>query len=187
MRHRVVEALRQGPESGLELSSLQPLGVPLVHTHLVGNPKKRRHVERFVSQVDLEVAGSETLRIRPDLVFGLEKGGRGRLYFLEADRGSERPSDVAAKLAAYETYLEAPDPEKPGRRLWQRYGGFGDFRVLVVTTTKRRVRSLADAMRDQSGWDLVNLTTARRMRRESPLFGEIWLNQFGSERALAKR
>lgn len=181
---RVVEALRR-PASDLELASLQPLAVPFVHTHLVGNARKRKHVERFVSQEDLEVEG-ETLRIRPDLVFGLEKDGRGRLYFLEADRGTERPVDVAAKLAAYAAYLETPDPDQPDRRLWQRYGPFGDFRVLVVTTTRRRVRSLASTLRDHPGWDLVNLTTASKVRRESPLFDEIWLNRFGEERALAK-
>ena len=180
---RMVESVRQ---SDVELTNLQPLGVPFVHTHLVGNPRRRKHVERYVSQVDLE-EGSGTYRIRPDLVFGLEKSGRGRLYFLEADRGSERPSEVAEKLAGYARYVDEPHPSSPELKHWQQYGAFRDFRVLVVTTTPRRVRSLAGAMEDEPGWNLVNLTTSESVRKHDPVFDGIWLNRVGSGRALARR
>ena len=181
---RVVESIR---ESDLELCDLAPLHVPFVHTHAIEDATKKKHIERFVSQEDLLVAGSSTpLRIRPDLVFGLRKGARGRLYFLEADRGFESPKEIATKLLGYFHFQQAIDPQEPARLRWQRYGDFADFRVLLVTTTPQRVQNLVRTLERQPGWNLAALTTEEAVKEKSMVFEGIWWNQQGEGRALAK-
>ncbi len=108
----VAESIRK---SAIQLVDLPPLGMPFYHTHAVGDVRQKKHVERFVSQENLDVAGfDKPLRIRPDLVFALNQNSMGspvsRLYCLEADRGSESPREVAEKLRAYHHYAEYLDP-----------------------------------------------------------------------------
>ncbi len=181
---RFVESIRR---SSFELSDLAPLGVPFLTTHAVGNPAKRKHVERFVTQEDVVVAGeSVPLRIRPDLVFALRQGKRARLYFLEADRGSESSQQLATKLLAYHHYLKASDPTVPENRLWQRYGEVRDFRVLLVTTTPRRVKNLAESLAEQPGFELLSMTDVEAFKAQNVLFEGIWRNRVGVGRGLAR-
>lgn len=180
---RLVESLRG---TTFALSSLRPVELPFVLTHTIGDANKRKHVERFLSQENLEVSGRDPFRIRPDLVFGVEKAGRGRLYFLEADRGTESVQDVVEKQLGYHAYLSALDPEDPTRCLWQSYGEFRDFRVLVVTSTQRRRQSLINALKGQQGWELTAVTMISEFESRHPLFDPIWSNQQGDGRALVK-
>lgn len=180
---RMVEAVR---ETDFELVYLDPLGIPFVHARTVGDTTKRRYVDRFVAQENVPVLGEESVRIRPDLVCGIGKGGRSRLYFVEADRDTESPQEVLAKQLAYAHYWDALDPRNPQRRLWQRYGSFRDFRVLIVTVSQRRMENLTAALEGQEGWELMALTTLEQLVAEHPLFGPIWRNQQGVGRALAR-
>ena len=182
---RVVESVRQ---SAFRLVDLAPLWTPFVQTHAVENPRKRKHVERFVSQEDLPVPGHPTpLRIRPDLVFALEHGSAARLYFLEADRGSESPRQLAEKLLAYDYFREWVDPSRPNQYRWQRYGELRDFRVLIVTTDHRRVATLAHFLADHPGFDITALAAESGIREQDIIFDRIWTNRFGANRALAQR
>ena len=182
---RMVEAVR---ETDFSLVDLEPLQVPFFHARTVGDSSKRRHVDRFIAQEDVPVLGEAPVRIRPDLVFGLAKGGRARLYFVEADRDTEAPPEVLAKQLAYARYWDARDPRQPDQPLWRRYGEmFRDFRVLIVTTSTRRRDNLVAALEGQEGWDLVALTSLEQLKESHPLFDGIWVNQQGSARALARR
>ena len=180
---RFVEATR---DTSFELVPLAPLHVPFIQTRLVEDTSKRRHVERFVSQEDVPVLGDQPVRIRPDLVCGLEKSGRARLYCIEADRDTESPQELVDKMRGYAHYRTALDPDDPSRRLWQRYGAFQDFRVLIVTTSERRRENLVQALEHQVGWKLVAVTTIERLQAEHPLRGTIWQNHQGPERALVR-
>lgn len=180
---RMVESVR---ETDFELVDLLPLRIPFVHARTVGDTTKRRYVERFVAQENIPVPGSDPARIRPDLVCGIGKGGRSRLYFFEADRDTESVQEVVTKQAAYAQYWDALDPDRPQQRLWRRYGTFRDFRVLIVTTSERRMGNLVTGLAGQKGWELVAVTTLERLTGNHPLFAPIWRNQQGDERALAR-
>ncbi len=174
--------------TGTTLAELAPLGLPFYHPHTVGDPAKRRHVERFITQEDLLVPGRpRPLRIRPDLVCGLGTGSSARLFFLEADRGFESPQDIALKLRAYHHYLRFPEAAFPERMRWQRYGPFVDFRVLLVTTTAQRVELLHQRLSGSAGFELAAFTTADAVRKENMVFDPIWRVADGSRRALLKR
>jgi hypothetical protein len=190
---RVVESIRK---SMMRVADLPPLAMPLYHTHAVGNVRTKKHVERFVTQEDLHLSGRpKPLRIRPDLVFALvqdsperiPRNSVGRLYFLEADRGTESPREIAGKLLAYHHYAEYLDPLDSSRYLWQRYGDMRDFRVLLVTTDDRRVATLVRALARKPGFELTAVTTIDAVKERNLVFDPIWTNALGPERALAKR
>lgn len=186
---RVAESIRK---SAIQLADLPPLKMPFYHTHAVGNVRKKKHVERFVTQENLDLAGlDQPLRIRPDLVFALTqdsaRGPVSRLYFLEADRGSESPREVAEKLRAYHHYAEYLDPLDSSRYLWQRYGAVRDFRVLMVTTDDRRAATLVRALKGQPGFELAAVATIDAVKEQNLVFGPIWTNAIGVNRALARR
>lgn len=181
---RIAESIRG---SDMALCDLPPLGMPFYHPHAVGDVRRKKHVERFVTQEDLRVPEHpQRLRIRPDLVFALAQGDVSRLYFLEADRGSEAPREVATKQLAYHHYATAPDPDDPSRLRWQRYGSMRDFRVLIVTTDDRRAGQLCGALRSRPSFELVAVSTIEAVKEENLVFGSIWTNAHGSRRALAR-
>lgn len=182
---RVTEAIRG---SALSIPDLPPLGASFYHTHAVGDARKRRHVERFVTQDDVRVPGlPQPLRIRPDLVFALSQRQISRLYFLEADRGSENAQRIVEKQLAYHHYRRISESEtNSGRRPWHRYGSVRDFRVLLVTTEERRVKSLVKSLRDQPGFELMAFSSLGAVREGNMAFDPIWTNHVGAERALAK-
>lgn len=170
---RLVESLRDTPD--VNLMNLLPLELPFLHTHAIGNPRAKKHTERFVTQVDLRDPGNpEPLRIRPDLVFGLEVEESRRLFFVEADRGFEGAPELARKQRAYAAYRDTLDSDDPQHYLWQRYGDFADFRVLVVTTTAKRIESLEKVMKREKGYDLVAFGTAEEVARENVVTGGFW-------------
>lgn len=182
---RFTEAIRG---TDLETPELPPLWVPFYHTHAVGDPSKKKHVERFVTQEDLRVpAHVAPLRVRPDLVFALTKGDASRLFFLEADRGNEGPQEIAAKQLGYSHYFRARDPEQPERYRWQRYGDMHDFRVLFVTTHPRRIELLRRHLRDQPGFELMAFAGLENLQEKSAVFDPIWTVADESRRALMKR
>ena len=180
----ITESIRQSPISSI---NLPPLGVPFYHTHAVGDVRKKKHVERFVTQENLRVAGhSAPHRIRPDLVFALTQQDIARLYFLEADRGSESPQQIVAKQLAYHHYFEALDPKDLSRYRWQCYGTMRDFRVLLVTTDQRRVGTLTRALSGKPGFELMVISSIDVVKEKNMVFDPIWTNRYGDRRALAR-
>ncbi|HTG33296.1 MAG TPA: replication-relaxation family protein [Thermoanaerobaculia bacterium] len=169
---RFVESIRG---SDIELPELAPLWIPYYHTHAVADARLRKHVERYVTQEDISVPGHpDPFRIRPDLVFALARGSAWRLFFLEADRGSESVQEIALKQAGYAHLQEAADPNHPAQRLWQRYGPVRDFRVLFVTTTPRRVETLHRQLEGTPGFGLMAFANIRQLGIENAIFGRLW-------------
>jgi len=182
---RFVESVRG---SDVELPELAPLWIPFFHTHAVADTSRKKHTERFVTQEDLRVPGHpEPFRIRPDLVFALARGSAWRLFFLEADRGSESVQEIALKQAGYAHLQDAPDPDHGSQRLWQRYGPARDFRVLFVTTTPRRVETLHRQLTERPGFELMTFTSLAEVQNRNVLFESIWHAKSGSLRALLKQ
>jgi len=179
---RLVESLRG---SAVELVDLEPLVVPFVHTHAIADSTQKRHVDRFVSQFDLEVDGV-VLRIRPDLVFGLKAEGRARLYFVEADLGSESSQQIAEKFRGYHAYRIAPDPQNRSNPCWRRYGAFEDFRVLFVTMTELRVKSLVRFLANRPGFELSAFSMLDAIKEQNMIFAGAWTSQQGTGRPLMK-
>lgn len=171
---RVTEAIRG---TDVTTPDLPPLGISYYHTHAVEQATRRKAVERFVTQEDLEV-GETRHRIRPDLVFALQRSSVARLFFLEADRGFEEPAVLLEKQIGYHHYREL------GR--FRKYGEVQDFRVLLVTTNKKRVDLLHRHLSRAAGEDLTFVATYDDVQTRDPVFDPIWLKKTG-EGALLRR
>ncbi len=169
---RFHEAVRN---SDTELPCLAPLAAPFYHTHAVADSGKKKAIERFVTQEDVQAqGGGRPLRVRPDLVFALSRRGASRLFFLEADRGTEAVAEIERKQLAYHHYESAVDPRQNGARLWQRYGVGLDFRVLFVTTSQSRIQSLRRRLQEKPGFKLLAFATADDLKENSPVWNDIW-------------
>jgi len=180
---RFVESVRG---SDVEIPDLAPLWIPFYHTHAVADTSRKKHTERYVTQEDLRVTGHpEPFRIRPDLVFALARGSAWRLFFLEADRGSESVQEITLKQAGYAHLQAAPDPDQPAQRLWQRYGPARDFRVLFVTTTPRRVEVLRRQLAEQPGFELMAFSTLQEAQSRNVVLDPVWRRK-GDHRALMR-
>ena len=106
----------------------------------------------------------------PDLVFGLQLAdGERRNFMVEIDRGTMpvRRSDPDQTIfeGKMRIYLAAHAAKEH-----QRQFGWRNFRVLVVTTDQRRIRSMIEALRrlriaHSAGPSLVFVHHLRRPRR----------------------
>ena len=161
--------------------------VPFYHTCAIGNPRKRKPIERFITQWDLKGPDGEQYGIRPDLVFALKKGSFSRLFFLEADRGFEGHSVISKKLEGYQYQVEFPHPKDPNKKIWEDYGEVNDYRVLFVTTSPRRVGNLHSSLKEVKGFKLTAFTTFDSIRSQNMFFDPIWGIYSGSKKALLKR
>lgn len=127
-----------------------------------------------------KVNGSgKSLTAAPDRVFALERpaadGTILRTYFfLEADRGTmpvirKRLSQTSfyRKLVAYEaTWTE---------RIHEKRFGFNRFRVLTVTTSAARVKSLIDACSKlKTGHNLFLFTDRTILEKQEEIFSHLW-------------
>ena len=181
---RMWESVRQ---TDIPLPKLAPFQMPFYHTHAVANRHTKKHVERFITQVDVPVPGKHhPYRVRPDLIFGLERSGLARLFFLEADRGFEGHQEIAAKLEGYVHYARLENPDAPGELAWHQYGLKRDFRVLFVTTTERRLQNLWDSLHTIPGFELWAMTTFDALKNQNPILDTIWKTADGSLRALMR-
>jgi hypothetical protein len=161
---RILEGVR---ESDIAVPALLPLHLPFYTTYTVGNPRARKFTNRFVTHEDID-DGARCFHLRPDIVFALQDGAVKRLFFLEADRGTEGHTKIAEKLHAYFLYSRLQEP-------WQRYDSdIVDFRILFVTTTQNRLSQLRDGLSDRFGYELVAFTTFDALRAENAVFSPIW-------------
>jgi len=94
--------------------------------------------------------GSRRIGLRPDKVFGLENTATGdkAYYFLEADRGTMPVtrrgldhSSIHRKLLAYEATWK--------QNLHRTRFGFHRFRVITVTTSRKRLTNLIEVCRNR--------------------------------------
>jgi len=124
------------------------------------------------------------LGVIPDRVFALEYEGRNSssnraLFFLEADRGTMpvmrhnlSQTSLYRKLLAYEaTWLQS---------IYRTRFGFQRFRVLVVTTSALRLRSLLEACSTlKSGRGLFLFADRSLLEKSGNIFSPIWRNGRG--------
>jgi hypothetical protein len=91
------------------------------------------------------------LPVTPDAFFGIETE-RGRAYFfLEADRGTQTLKRFREKIIAYRQYW------KEGK--YQEKYGFKNFRVLTVTTSKKRLLNLLSSAEKEGAKTMFLFTT----------------------------
>lgn len=168
---RVMESVRG---SDLVTPPVGPLELPFYHARVVAEPSKRGALQRFATQHAVLVKGRRDM-VRPDLVFALERGSRARLFFLEADRGSEGHGDICRKVRAYDAFARH-HLEHPGQRpLWSSYGDTVDsVRVLLVTSGETRLTRLLPVLADTPGGHLVRLATFDEVRKENVVLGLRW-------------
>ena len=105
---------------------------------------KRRY--RLFDEV-LDPTSRRMLVVYPDAMFILRALVQSKsyqyLYFVEIDRGTEGLSVIERKLAGYNLYQQ--------ERIFQKYGKFQKFRVLIQTNSQRRktnIVKLANAFAD---------------------------------------
>jgi hypothetical protein len=116
-------------------------------------------------------AGCARGRFRPD-GYGCYRRGNARFgFFLEYDRGTERASDYATKLAAYYRYRDS-------RAFTRDYDGFPT--LLVVTTAEEAEArfsyeaSLAQRQRGSAPLSVLFTTTRRIADHADGILGPIW-------------
>jgi len=132
---------------------------------------------RFRWRVNL--AKGHKLGLVPDRVFALDVGTQGTernlaYFFLEADRGtmpiirrSLSQTSFYRKLFAYEATWS--------QSIHQTRFGFHRFRVLTVTTSKERVKSLIDACSKlERGHGLFLFTDRASLDKSGAIFSPIW-------------
>ena len=136
-----------------------------------------------------------TFRAQPDYVSLTTKSGRKRQkpvfpdgyfclvtprgtarFFLEIDRGTELLSKFAPQIAVYEAYVASGG--------YQTRFQAKSLRVLVVTATERRVRSLMRVTQKVGGDRKYWFTTFDRVNTETILTGAIW-QRLGSDMLLS--
>ena len=61
--------------------------------------------------------------------------------------------------ALYVHYACLENPDAPGELAWDQYGLKRDYRVLFVTTNKRRLQNLWDSLHTIPGFELWAMTT----------------------------
>jgi hypothetical protein len=127
----------------------------------------------------VKIRSGPTLGIVPDRVFALEIGNPAdehnlAFFFLEADRGtmpvvrrSLFQTSFYRKLLAYEATWS--------QSIHQTRFGFHRFRVLTVTTSPERVKSLLDACSTlKRGHGLFLFTDRASLEKPNAIFSPIW-------------
>jgi len=148
--------------SGLRLASFIP--------EYYGERTEKGGFRRIVSDTapDLRQPGGK-ISLIPDAVFVLERAGKQALFFLEIDRGTEkvrsdRYFSFTDKVRAYLSYYKAQGFKRWGQQ-------FKGFRVLVVTNSEERLRSLVSATGQLGVQTLLWFTVESKVRGGNPLSG----------------
>jgi hypothetical protein len=123
---------------------------------LAGAPAEPRPLRLpFRWQVEVRQGGKiHSLGVEPDRVFGLrfvdEPEGRHRaFFFLEADRGMMPVAEGLEQTSLLRKLLSYRERWRQG--LHRTHLGIRNFRVLTVTTSRKRVEHLVDMSRMLSG------------------------------------
>jgi hypothetical protein len=112
------------------------------------------------------------LPLIPDALGELETPRGIRACFIEADLGTETRKIIRQKVEAYFSLAISGE--------FERIFGQPQFRVLLVTTTERRLKHLQAVIRQKTD-KLFYLTTFEDIKR-SGVIGPIWLRPSGDER-----
>ena len=115
---------------------------------------------------------TQTTPIIPDAMFTLHHQRRAYTYFLEIDRGTTDLGRIAAKCAGYHWLWQQKAP--------QRRFGIRSFRVLLVTTTQKRLEHVIHKLQNLRAYsscpDLIACTDSSAVSFSTPekLFAANW-------------
>lgn len=120
--------------------------------------------------------------VYPDALIILQGKGRyarfQRLLFLEIDRGTEGLQAIRNKIIGYVLYQRA--------RVFQNYGPFDDFRVLLQAPSQKRVQSIRHALTHLEGAELLWVANVADINETTLLHAPIWVDADLQPRALLK-
>ena len=102
-----------------------------------------------------------------------------KLYFLEIDRGTESHTVLRNKIIGYNLYRNL--------KIFQKFGKFDRFQVLIQTSSPKRMENLQKAFTDLEGADLVWLTDHTQVTAESILSKPVWQDAKGDYHPIVKQ
>ncbi len=125
--------------------------------------------ETYFRSKNIGVAiGSETKPLYPDGYCLIQFQSGQAHYFIEVDNGTEGHVQFRRQIEVYEAYV------KSGQ--YQRDFQTSALRVLIVTTSQRRLKNLAESIRKVGGEELYLLTTFDELRQQTIFDGNVWKN-----------
>ena len=143
----------------------------------------RGRISRFTRDCAADIARpGGPVAHTPDGVFALECGGASALGFLEVDRGTETVSDrergVAKILRFYLNYLAGGGYSRY-QEVFGVAGPFAAVRVLIATTSKRRIDAIRSAgaslgFEPRRALQFIWLTEIGSVNEQS-VFDQIWV------------
>jgi len=170
---RVIESLR-GSEPPVHTPNIGHLDLPFYHSRVVSDPTERSSLSRYATHRRIHFRGADQT-IRPDLTFALQRDGAARLFFLEADRGTEGYRQLEEKIRAFDAFDRYHGDNPPSEPLCREYAPeIRDVRVLFVTTTPRRIEGIVGKLQDVPGLDMVRFSTIDLIGNANMVFDAPW-------------
>ena len=124
----------------------------------------------------LTVAGQDVV-FKPDAAFVLEHPKGRKLFYLEADRGSEYRRQIERKVRAYSEFARHPE------RFGKKYNVTGKFGVLFITTkSEKRIRSIQEWNWDRLGFETWLMATMEDFEKATSPTDAIWFKGLGTDR-----
>ena len=135
-------------------------------------------VTKYIKDVAFSITDpKEKITHTPDAVFALEKNQKQALFFLEIDRGTETISNPAKGIGKMIRFYEGYAQEEKYRGYAEDFHcePFSNFRLLIVTTSARRVENIRAALGTNAPqlYRFFWLTTYDQVNEET-IFDRIW-------------
>ena len=135
-------------------------------------------ISKYIKDVAFSVTDpKEKISHTPDAVFALKKAEKPALFFLEIDRGTETIASPEKGIGKMVAFYEGYANEDKYKGYSQDFGcpPFQNFRLLIVTTTQRRLENIRGAL-GKEGSPLHRffwLTTFEKLNNGS-IFEPLW-------------
>ncbi len=148
-------------------------------------------VTNYIKDVAFSITDpKEKISHTPDAVFALERNQKQALYFLEIDRGTETISNPAKGIGKMIRFYEgyAHDEKYKGYGEDFHCPPFSNFRLLIVTTSPRRVLNIRQALGTNPPplYRFFWLTTYDQVNEKTILDERIWVSLDASDEKLYK-
>lgn len=122
-----------------------------------------------------QLTDNPPLSCSPDAGFLIEFNGRRKVYYLEQDRGTSSPRQIAARKSKGFDQLK----KLKGHQKHFPESSFDDFRVLLVTTNKYRAEKSVEEMKNKPGKELWLMMNQSNITTTNFFTGEIAIDQDG--------
>lgn len=129
-----------------------------------------------------QLSDNPPLSCSPDAAFVLSTQGFHKVFYLEQDRGTSSPKQVAAR----KTRGYAELARREGHRRHFPQTNVAKFSVLVVTSSNYRCTAIGDELKSRDRGDLWLLINQQELTAESFLHGDIVYNHKGESGPLIK-